>query len=166
MNSTIFWNVTSFSLVKVYGHFTGMYSLKIQDSSVNQAASWVICLLDWLFNFEYGGCTFCKMWLSIRLHSIISHDQLKVNWHFGETFRLHLQGRKISQAKDQHESRWQAELFLQNICWLSVDYRALYPEESTLHNHCCENLKSSLTAFYFQHSFCIHMLVGNSSILS
>jgi hypothetical protein len=33
---------------------------------------------------------------------------LKVNRRFGGTYRLHLQGRKISRARNQRESRWQA----------------------------------------------------------
>jgi hypothetical protein len=35
---------------------------------------------------------------------------LKVNRRFGGTYRLHLQGRKISRAQNQRESRWQAKL--------------------------------------------------------
>jgi hypothetical protein len=57
---------------------------------------------------------------------------------FGETCRLRLQGRRISRARNQCESRWQAELglffdpedggdmFLWNVGWLSVDYLALH----------------------------------------
>jgi hypothetical protein len=33
---------------------------------------------------------------------------LKVNTSFGRTYRLHLQGRKISLARNQRESKWQA----------------------------------------------------------
>jgi hypothetical protein len=32
---------------------------------------------------------------------------LKVNRRFGGTYRLHLQGRKISQARNPRENRWQ-----------------------------------------------------------
>jgi hypothetical protein len=35
---------------------------------------------------------------------------LKVNRRFEGTYRFHLQGRRISRARIQHESRWQAEL--------------------------------------------------------
>jgi hypothetical protein len=35
---------------------------------------------------------------------------LKVGWRFGATYRLHSQGR-ISRAKEQRESRWQASTF-------------------------------------------------------
>jgi hypothetical protein len=36
-------------------------------------------------------------------------SSLKVNRRFGGTCHLHIQGRKISQARNQRESRWQAE---------------------------------------------------------
>jgi hypothetical protein len=35
---------------------------------------------------------------------------LEVNRRFGGTYRFHLQGRRISGARNQPESRWQAEL--------------------------------------------------------
>jgi hypothetical protein len=35
------------------------------------------------------------------------------------------------------------DMFLRHVGWLSTDYTALYiPEDITLHNHRCENLKS------------------------
>jgi hypothetical protein len=55
---------------------------------------------------------------------------LKVNRSFGGTCRFHLQGRKISLARNQRESRWQADpedggyMFLENVGWLSTDYKA------------------------------------------
>jgi hypothetical protein len=36
-------------------------------------------------------------------------SSLKVNLLFGGTYRLHLQGRKISQGKNQREISWQAK---------------------------------------------------------
>jgi hypothetical protein len=50
---------------------------------------------------------------------------LKVNGRFGGTCRLLFQGERISRARNQCESRWQA-------C----------PEDRNLHNHRCENLKT------------------------
>jgi hypothetical protein len=51
--------------------------------------------------------------MCIKLKSTIFWDitpcsLLKVNRRFGGTYRLHLQGRKISRARNQSESRWQA----------------------------------------------------------
>jgi hypothetical protein len=34
---------------------------------------------------------------------------LKVSWHFRGLCCLHLQGQRISQARNQHESRWQVD---------------------------------------------------------
>jgi hypothetical protein len=42
---------------------------------------------------------------------------LKVNRRLGETYRLHLQVRRISRARTQPESRWQAELILRPWRW-------------------------------------------------
>jgi hypothetical protein len=60
---------------------------------------------------------------------------------------------------NQRESRWQAELcldpenggdmILRNIGWLSTEYTVLYiPQDSTLHNQRCENLKSYKATFF------------------
>jgi hypothetical protein len=40
---------------------------------------------------------------------IMPYSQWKVNRRFAATCRLHLQGRRIGQAKNQGENRWQAE---------------------------------------------------------
>jgi hypothetical protein len=71
---------------------------------------------------------------------------LSVNRRFEGTYRHHLQGRKISWARNQRESRWQAELcfdpedggdiFLRNVGWPSRDYTALYPIYSILIMSC------------------------------
>jgi hypothetical protein len=57
---------------------------------------------------------------------------LKVNRCCGGTYRFHLQGRKISRAICSSE--------------ISFDFqrttRRYIPEDSTFHNHSCENLKS------------------------
>jgi hypothetical protein len=86
---------------------------------------------------------------SIKLKSTISWDRtlcspLNVNRRFGGTYRLHLRGRRIGLARNQRESRWQAETSVdfQRTTWRYI------PEDSTLHNHHCENLKS-----YIQHNW-------------
>jgi hypothetical protein len=128
---------------------------------------------------------------SIIFWDITPCSPLSVNWRFGETYRIHLHGRKnkfskkpawkqvasriastfrvekISWAINQHEVRWQAELFccphalplvscstyffdpedgkdlfLRNVGWHLTDYTALYPRRCTLHNLRCDNLKS------------------------
>jgi hypothetical protein len=91
---------------------------------------------------------------------------LKVNRRFGETFRLKLQGRKISGTRNQRDSRWQAEtcfppaftlvsflaysstLKFEAKCFSETSFglqrttRRYIPEEITLHNHRCDSLKS------------------------
>jgi hypothetical protein len=42
--------------------------------------------------------------------NIMACSPLSVNWYFGGTYRFHLQGRKISRARNHLESRWQSEL--------------------------------------------------------
>jgi hypothetical protein len=58
----------------------------------------------------------------------------KVNRCFGGIYRFHHQGRRINRARNQSETRWQAEqfledggdIFLRNVGCLSTDYAALY----------------------------------------
>jgi hypothetical protein len=89
---------------------------------------------------------------------------LKVNRRFGGMYRLHLQGRRISRGRNQHallvtcfhadfllslffDPEDGGDMFPWNVGWLSTDYMANIPEDDTLHNHCCENLKSDIISF-------------------
>jgi hypothetical protein len=91
---------------------------------------------------------------------------LKVNWRFGGTYCLNLQDRRISWVRYECESRWQVETFTPVFCTAyssilnmeaivssetSVDFqqstRRYISEESTLHYHCCEDLKSEIVNF-------------------
>jgi hypothetical protein len=62
---------------------------------------------------------------------------LKASHRFGGTCRLHLQGRIVSRTANHRKRMWQAE---------SVDFqrttRRYIPEDKSLHNNRCENLKS------------------------
>jgi hypothetical protein len=63
---------------------------------------------------------------------------MEVKWCFGGAYPLHLQGRRVSQARNQHESGRKISacfmlvfaspltLLLWNISWLSPNYTALY----------------------------------------
>jgi hypothetical protein len=51
---------------------------------------------------------------------ITPYSQLKVNPSFGGKYRLHLQGRRINQSRNQRESRWQEETGIVNY----LDYIA------------------------------------------
>jgi hypothetical protein len=46
---------------------------------------------------------------STTCSDITPRSPLNVNRRFGETFRLHFQGRRISRTRNQHESSWQAK---------------------------------------------------------
>jgi hypothetical protein len=64
---------------------------------------------------------------------------LEANWYFGGTYRLHLQGWRISRAMFAScfhggfllglfsGSEHDGDIFLRNVGWLSSDYTALYP---------------------------------------
>jgi hypothetical protein len=62
-------------------------------------------------------------------------NPLEVNPRFGETYRLHLQGRRVRQARNQSEIRWPTEpedgrgIFLRNAGRLSTNYKALCPRK-------------------------------------
>jgi hypothetical protein len=49
---------------------------------------------------------------------------MKVNRSFGGTYRLHLQGRRVSQARNQHEDG--SEMFLRTVGLLSPVCAAFY----------------------------------------
>jgi hypothetical protein len=80
---------------------------------------------------------------------------LKVNLHFGGKCRLHLQGWRISRARNQCESRAElscwflAQLILRPRRWKQLfplkrrlTFNGLHSEDTALHNHHCGNLKS------------------------
>jgi hypothetical protein len=83
---------------------------------------------------------------------ITACSPVRFNRRFGGTYRLHLQGWKISLARNRSEDEWQASysstLKMEAICSseTSLDTqrttRRYIPEDGTLHNHRCENLKS------------------------
>jgi hypothetical protein len=75
-----------------------------------------------------------------KMKSIIFWDVtpcslLSFNRRFGGTYRLQLHGRRNNFSKNQQVNRWQAPATQQTT-------RRHIPEDDTLHNHRCENLKS------------------------
>jgi hypothetical protein len=87
---------------------------------------------------------------------------LSINRRVGETYRLHLQGRKNKFSKKlalkQMESRTFSTLKIETICSSETSVvtqrttRRYIPDDGTLHNHRCENLKS-YTIIYFHVGF-------------
>jgi hypothetical protein len=78
------------------------------------------------------------------------YNLLKVNWCSGGTYRLHLQGRKISQATKcfmllshfDYSSAWKSRWLVPPKFWLSKNTLWYILQDRTLHNNRCENLKS------------------------
>jgi hypothetical protein len=71
-----------------------------------------------------GTLLICIFWY------ITSCGRLKVNRRFGGTCHLHLQGWRISLARNQSGLLFNPEegnMFLGNVGWFSTDYTALYP---------------------------------------
>jgi hypothetical protein len=65
---------------------------------------------------------------------------LKFNGRFEETFHLYLEGRRVSQARNQHEEvreRFnpgnEGDTFLRNVGLVPTDYTALYARRQNSH---------------------------------
>jgi hypothetical protein len=81
------------------------------------------CIFQFILGFEVLTAVVMK---SIIFWDITPCSAFKVNRRFGGTYRLHLQGRKISGARNRRESRWKAEL-----CFPPV-YFSIMKMEATL----------------------------------
>jgi hypothetical protein len=88
---------------------------------------------------------------SSTFRDITQCSPLKVNGHFGETFRPHLQGRRKSKIKVRnrlHEYLFYAipedgrDIFLETSVDFHQTTRRYIPEDIILRNYRCENLKS------------------------
>jgi hypothetical protein len=94
---------------------------------------------------------------NIFFWDVTPSGQSGVNRLFGGQYHLHLHGRKNQLNKEPVRSQLAAfflvpssansfscedvgDMFLRKVGWLSTDYKALYPQQVTLHNHRCENL--------------------------
>jgi hypothetical protein len=89
----------------------------------------VVCCLNY---FHFINCQISRSQISTLLKSTIFWDitlcsPLRVNRCFGRTYCLHLQARKINWARNQIDSQRSTLRYI--------------PEDGTLHNHRCENLK-------------------------
>jgi hypothetical protein len=86
--------------------------------------------------------------------NITPYSGLKFNRGFRAAYRLHLQGRNVSQGELAacyimfsllgllFEPEYIRHMFLRNVGWCSLDYVALYiAGYRTLHSHRCETLK-------------------------
>jgi hypothetical protein len=95
---------------------------------------------------------------------------LNVNRRFGGKSCLHLQDRRINRARNRHEAgskfflAYSSTFKMDAICSseTSVDFqrttRRYIPEDGTLHNHRCENLKS------YREFFCMEVALLNTGL--
>jgi hypothetical protein len=58
------------------------------------------------FLISFVQATLSAISASLPLLAYKPCSSMKVNQRFGETYRFHLQVRRISPARNQHESRW------------------------------------------------------------
>jgi hypothetical protein len=105
-------------------------------------------------------CPHFSFWTSwLIFWNIMPCSPLEVNRHFGGIYCLQLHSQRISQARSQCERRWEigfmlvscspysAILKMEAMCSseMSVDFQQTtwhyIPEDSTLHNDCCENFR-------------------------
>jgi hypothetical protein len=116
----------------------------------------VLIMISWCC-FNSSNTLFMKSTIFLN---ITQCSPLKVNRRFGGKYLLHLQGRRISRARTSVKAviatcfyagsclAYSSTLKMVAICSseTSVDFqrstRRYIPEDSTLHNHRCENLKS------------------------
>jgi hypothetical protein len=111
-------------------------------------------------------------------YDITPRSPLRANGHFGGTCRLHLQGRRISQARNQREYMWQAQLwsgllfdredrndmFLWKVGWISTDYTVLWPRRQNTSNKNNVYMASTKWRYVTQYSYvylyiCIYFLI-------
>lgn len=99
------------------------------------------------------------------------HAVAWVDWRFRGPCHLHPQGKRICQASNWSESRWQTdsncfllrsffwskEVTYSSKTWLHLQWNAwpYIPEDTLLHKQCCENLKSySILDCTLHNTFC------------
>jgi hypothetical protein len=71
---------------------------------------------------QWSGLIVSKKFYLLRYNA---YSSLKVNRRLGRACRLHLQGRRVGQARNQRENKWR-----------------YIPEERTFLSYRCDNLKS------------------------
>jgi hypothetical protein len=90
-------------------HFTPKKLSRIHNMFSDGSKS-KTCLLRYCTPKVRVDCLTAVVMNSTIFWDITPCSTLKVNRHFGGIYRLHLQSRKISRARYQRKSRWQAKL--------------------------------------------------------
>jgi hypothetical protein len=116
---TGFWQIRSRS-IRISTHYRiPKHCVNIYSFSKNQ----------WKYSIHYTVNTFIEVLTRVIMKSYTFWDitlcsPLKMNWRFGETFPILLQGFRVRQKGLQSEAKtW---LLLRNLGWLSTEYLALY----------------------------------------
>jgi hypothetical protein len=103
-----------------------------------------VCQLFLLTNLYF--CQPVQKKKSSIFWDVVPYSRVKVNQRFRRTFHLHFQGRKISQRRNQYEAGTKQRMKAKYSSETSVDFQGntmrYIPEDRTLYNHRCENLKS------------------------
>jgi hypothetical protein len=91
--------------------------------------------------FVQQGCYWLSNWLWVACGSKWTSDRMKSTIFWDITYRLHLQGWKTKLSK---KPAWKQEAICSSETSLDTQRTTwrYIPEDSTLHNHRCENLKS------------------------
>jgi hypothetical protein len=108
----ICWVVTPCNSVEAHRHFTATYRRHLEGGGLtgNTAAATNLSIVE----FEVLTAVVMK---STIFWDITQCSPLRVKRRFGGTYRLQLQGRKISRARNQRESRWRAEQSVMQFFW-------------------------------------------------
>jgi hypothetical protein len=102
------------TLVSLFVDRTRMLGLWNKSNTLR--IRWIQCHILTVMKRRWMKVEVTYFWGKGTMKSIVFWDitpcsLLKVNRHFGGTYRLHLRGRKICRARNQRESRWQTEPF-------------------------------------------------------
>jgi hypothetical protein len=113
--------------------------------------SLLACLYIVLHNEELKSYAHDILLKSSIFWDITLCSPLEVVRRFGEICHLSIQSRRMSRARNQREIRWQAkkqedggDSSSETSIVFQRTIRRYIPEDRTLHNHRCENLKSSI----------------------
>jgi hypothetical protein len=93
-----------------------------------------------------------KRLLYWRVSWVVTPYSSEGDLRFGGTYRFHLQGRRVSQVRNQQNQviRWRWRLYIPPKCSACLPTTRRYnPQDRTFHSYRCENLKSSVLLHLF-----------------
>jgi hypothetical protein len=89
----------------IYEKVYGLHGKVHVGAFVNRVSLWISMAEYWNFSTNFIGF---ELITALAMASFVFWDimpcsSVTVNWHFGGTYRLHFQGRRVSQGSNQHE---------------------------------------------------------------